>query len=99
MNAFPIKSNLPVGIQTVVASIAAAAFRVVLMPIDTVKTTMQAEGRDGMRNLLSKINSHGIHVFSYGSTAAAVSTLVRHNPWFIIYNFMSSNLPGLQTQY
>lgn len=32
--------NLNVGVKTVAASASAAAFRILIMPIDTVKTTM-----------------------------------------------------------
>jgi hypothetical protein len=36
---------MPVGVKTVAASTAAALFRIFLMPIDTVKTTMQVTGK------------------------------------------------------
>lgn len=40
LDAFEITAQLPVFIKTAFASVAAALFRVVLMPIDTIKTTM-----------------------------------------------------------
>ena len=55
-----LKSNtymkkLPSLVQTVFASLAAAAFRMILTPIDTVKTTMQTDGKAGMKILRSRV--------------------------------------------
>lgn len=41
MDSFESTEKLNVGFKTVSASAAAALFRIVLMPIDTVKTTMR----------------------------------------------------------
>jgi hypothetical protein len=40
LEAFEFTSNLPVGLKTVAASVGAAGFRILLMPVDTFKTTM-----------------------------------------------------------
>lgn len=40
LDAFEFTAELPVAAKTVAASVAAAAFRIVLMPVDTFKTTM-----------------------------------------------------------
>jgi hypothetical protein len=48
-NAFTKK--LPSAIKTVFASLCAAGFRMVLTPIDTLKTTLQTEGRPGWKLL------------------------------------------------
>lgn len=40
LDAFELTSKLPVGVKTICASIAAGLFRILLMPIDTIKTTM-----------------------------------------------------------
>ena len=44
MNANPSTQDLPIAAKTMVASNAAATWRIFLMPIDTVKTIMQVEG-------------------------------------------------------
>ena len=49
--------KLPTLAKTVFASLAAACFRMILTPVDTVKTTLQAQGRDGMRVLRSRVRS------------------------------------------
>jgi len=43
--------GLPTLVKTLFASLAAAAFRMILTPIDTVKTTLQTQGKPGMRIL------------------------------------------------
>ena len=40
LDAIDATANLPVAAKTAAASVAAALFRIILMPIDTMKTTM-----------------------------------------------------------
>ena len=40
LNELESTKNLPVALKTVAASLAAGCFRIVLMPIDTLKTIM-----------------------------------------------------------
>lgn len=40
LDAYEFTENLPVGVKTVAASVGAALFRIILMPVDTFKTTM-----------------------------------------------------------
>lgn len=40
LDAFETTEKLPVGVKTIAASVGAAAFRILLMPVDTFKTTM-----------------------------------------------------------
>ena len=51
----PYMKNLSPLIQTVFASLAAAAFRMVLTPVDTIKTTLQTQGRSGMAILRARV--------------------------------------------
>ena len=47
--------DLPTLAKTVFASLAAAAFRMVLTPVDTIKATMQTEGKAGLGILRSRV--------------------------------------------
>jgi hypothetical protein len=49
--------KLPTLVKTVFASLAAAAFRILLTPIDTVKTTLQAQGKPGLRILRDRVST------------------------------------------
>ncbi|TDL20458.1 mitochondrial carrier [Rickenella mellea] len=80
-------------VKTIFASLAAAAFRMILTPVDTVKTTMQTQGRDGMKILRARIKANGIGSLWWGAFATAAATFVGHYPWFGTYNYLDSTLP------
>lgn len=101
--------KLPSLVQTVAASLAAAAFRMILTPVDTVKTTMQTDGKAGLAILRGRvrhipnalahpldvlqIKRYGIGTLWYGAFATAAATFVGHYPWFGTYNFLSDHIP------
>lgn len=93
MDSFDTTSRLPIWAKTGAASISAALFRVFLMPVDTFKTTMQVQGKDGVKNLLSKFRAKGPSVFYHGSLAAASATAVGHYPWFSVFNTLQATIP------
>jgi Mitochondrial carrier protein len=76
----PYMRKLPTFIKSVFASLAAAAFRIVLTPIDTIKTTLQAQGRDGWVILKNRVKKYGITTMWYGALATAAATFVGHYP-------------------
>jgi len=63
------------------------------MPIDTFKTTMQVEGKDGLKKLFAKAKTNGPSAFFQGALAAAGATFVGHYPWFFVYNYLNASLP------
>jgi len=83
--------DLSVGIKTIAASAAAAIFRIFLMPVDTVKTTMQVTGK--FSNVVDKVRINGPMALYNGSIAASSATFVGHYPWFFTYNFLSEAIP------
>jgi len=89
----PFMKKLPSLIKTVFASLSAAAFRIVLTPIDTIKTTLQTQGRKGIPILRDRIRKYGIVTMWYGAIATAAATFVGHYPWFGTYNYLDENLP------
>lgn len=88
--------ELGVGVKTVAASASAAGFRIFLMPIDTVKTTMQVTGK--FSNVVSKVKASGPTVLYHGALASASATFVGHYPWFFTYNYLSEKIPKQDTQ-
>jgi hypothetical protein len=85
--------DIPVALQTVAASVSAALFRIVLMPVDALKTIMQVEGKNGIPALANKIKVGGPGVLFHGALAASTATFVGHYPWFFVYNNLNSMLP------
>lgn len=96
MDSLDATKDLNVGFKTVAASASAAAFRIFLMPIDTVKTTMQVTGK--FSNVVTKVKAGGVPALYQGSLAAASATFVGHYPWFYTYNFLSEKIPKQDTQ-
>lgn len=93
LDSYDATSTLPVGVKTAVASASAAAFRIVLMPVDAMKTTLQVEGKHGMTVLKNKMAKGGVPVLYHGALAASGATFVGHYPWFFVYNYLNETLP------
>jgi hypothetical protein len=85
-------NQLPSPVKTIFASCCAAAFRMLLMPIDTLKTTLQAQGARGTKLLRQRIRTDGIGSLWWGAFATAAATFVGHYPWFAVYNFLSDTI-------
>ncbi|KII84846.1 hypothetical protein PLICRDRAFT_45656 [Plicaturopsis crispa FD-325 SS-3] len=85
--------HLPALAKTVFASAAAAAFRMILTPIDTLKTTLQTQGKPGWGILRARVRKYGVGTLWYGALATAAATFVGHYPWFGTYNYLSGALP------
>ncbi|KAH8786284.1 mitochondrial carrier domain-containing protein [Hyaloscypha sp. PMI_1271] len=85
--------DLPTPFQTIFASLCAAAFRIILTPIDTLKTTLQVQGASGTALLRQRIKTNGIGSLWWGAIATAAATFAGHYPWFATYNFLTENLP------
>ncbi|KAF2451829.1 mitochondrial carrier [Karstenula rhodostoma CBS 690.94] len=85
-------AQLPSPIKTIFASACAAAFRMTLTPIDTLKTTLQAQGAGGTALLRQRVKTDGIGSLWWGAFATAAATFVGHYPWFATYNWLSEAL-------
>jgi len=92
-DSYDSTKNLDVSIKTLAASFTAGLFRIFLMPIDTVKTILQVEGKHGLSILGNKLRKNGITTLYYGSIGAATATFVGHYPWFYTFNFLDDKLP------
>jgi hypothetical protein len=93
LNQTNATKDLPVVVKTGAASLAAGGFRIVLMPIDTMKTIMQVEGLNGLPILKQKISKGGLRVMFHGAIGAAGATAVGHYPWFATHNFLQEKIP------
>jgi len=97
LNANETTANLPVWAKSACASVGAASFRIFLMPIDTLKTTMQVNGSAGIPNLKNKLKLQGPSVLYHGSLASASATMVGHYPWFATFNLLQAKIPESET--
>lgn len=96
LNNLDQTKDMNIGVKSACASAAAATFRICIMPIDTVKTTMQVTGK--FSNVIDKVKLGGPLTLWNGALAAASATFVGHYPWFATYNFLSEKIPKQDTQ-
>jgi len=85
--------DLPIAVKTGTASLTAGLWRICIMPIDAVKTTLQVEGADGLKQIGDKVSSRGPLVLFHGALAAAAATAVGHFPWFFTFNYLQEKIP------
>lgn len=93
LNASKSTEDLPIIVKTFCASGAAAGWRVLLMPIDSLRLIMQIDGKEGPTILANKVRSHGVKVLYHGSLATSCAALIGHFCWFSSFNFLDANLP------
>ncbi|KAL1862598.1 hypothetical protein VTK73DRAFT_6734 [Phialemonium thermophilum] len=86
-------NRMPTFVKTVFASLCAACFRMVLTPIDTLKTTLQTQGYRGTAILRRRIKTDGIGSLWWGALATTAATFVGHYPWFATYNSLMEAIP------
>ncbi|GJN88651.1 hypothetical protein Rhopal_001617-T1 [Rhodotorula paludigena] len=90
----PFLSKLPSPLKTAFASLAGALFRMVLMPVDCLKTTMQTEGSSrALSSLRARIRAYGPGTLWAGAWATAAANWVGSFPWFSTYNALQAYLP------
>ena len=82
LNSLDSTKNLPVWLKSLCASVCAGSFRIFLMPVDTLKTILQVEGKNGIPILKQKLK-RGPQVLYYGAIATASATFVGHYPVII----------------
>lgn len=93
LNSSDATRDLPIGVKTFMSSGAAAGWRILLMPIDTVKTTLQVNGKEGMAQLAAKTRASGPAAYFHGSIGASAATFAGHYPWFATYNALDASIP------
>ena len=96
LDSIPELESLPLPLKTACGSICAGLWRIILMPVDTSKTVLQVEGKDGLDELYEKVKEVGIGPLYRGAFASAAATAAGHYPWFLTYNFLNDALPSVQ---
>ena len=86
--------HLPIYIPTIIASLIAGGWRIIIMPVDTIKSNLQVRGDLGIKSLKEKVKENGISILWTGSLAASLATFIGHYPWFSTYNYLNDILPS-----
>lgn len=90
-------SNYSVGFVTMCASFAAACWRIMLTPLDTIKTTLQVSGSQGLDRLHDKVAKHGFLTLYDGALGNWGANIIGHYPWFVVNNWLEARLPNATT--
>ena len=69
--------DLPIAVKTGAASLTAGLWRIMIMPIDTVKTTLQVEGQGALGQLRTKVGQRGFTAMFHGSLGKFHSSEIR----------------------
>ena len=98
LNNNNLTKDLSVSIKTLSASTMAALFRILLTPVDTIKTILQVEGTNGINILKAKVANKGPRVLYYGAIATSTATFMGHYPWFYTFNKLNTVIPEYDTK-
>ena len=85
--------ELPIWIKTLASSTITSLWRINLMPLDSLKTTMQVEGAQGVPKLIKKVKVGGPSILYHGTAATFAASAVGNWPWFVTYNYLDKYLP------
>jgi len=86
--------NIPIAAKTALASAAGSLWRIAITPLDTMKTTLQVEGKAAMQLLTNKVKAEGPTVLYQGALANALASFVGSYPWFFAFNLAMRWLPA-----
>jgi len=84
---------MPEGLKTFFASWAAAGFRILITPVDALKTTLQVQGSAGLTILADRVAKDGVSTLWSGALASSFATFMGHYPWFVTYNYLQAKIP------
>jgi len=86
-------TELNTATKTFAGSCGAGIWRIGIMPLDTLKSSMQVNGSNGMNIIKDRLKTQGISTLYHGSLASGSATIVGHFPWFLTYNYLNTYLP------
>lgn len=67
-------------------------WKLLLVPIETIKTVLQVDGFPGFQKLMKEAFSGNLLRLYCGSTATILSTLLSHYPWFYVHNLLEQRM-------
>jgi len=89
-------SHVPLSVQTGCASVMAGCWRILTLPIDAWKTSLQVHGNNGINILRMKVEKEGVKGLYNGALASSTATMIGHFPWFTTYNYMNLYIPKIK---
>ena len=84
--------ELPRWQATAVGAAGSAAWKLALMPLDTLKTSLQVHGT--VHALQHKVRAVGPRTLFHGYLGAAGASMLGYYPWFFTYGALDAKLPA-----
>lgn len=88
-------TQAPLAVKTMFASVTAAAFRVLIMPLDTWKVMKQVQGKEGFEQLREKVRKHPLALW-HGAYGMLGAQMLGHFPFFFTNNQLRQTLPQFE---
>lgn len=85
------QQELPVWQETTLATVGSSAWKLALMPLDTLKTSLQVHGE--ARTLARKVRAVGPTTLFHGYLGSAGASMLGYYPWFFTYGWLDRHLP------
>jgi hypothetical protein len=88
-------SDMNTATKTFAGSCGAGLWRMSIMPLDTLKSSMQVNGNEGMNVIKGRIRKQGMRTMYNGALASGTATMIGHFPWFLTYNKLQEIIPKI----
>jgi len=85
--------QVPVGAATFLGSMSGACWRILITPVDTIKTILQTDGQSGYDKLKEKLAKAGPLTLWSGWEGNYVANVVGNYPWFATMNVLQKQVP------
>jgi len=95
LDSFVQSAGLPPLLRQIAPSVVGAAWRTIWMPVDTVKTSLQVDGKDALVTIRRRVEKNGPSTLWEGSAAAAATSFAGSYPWWLTFNTLSSLIPTI----
>lgn len=82
-------SALPTSVRSLVVSSLAVTFRLLVHPLDSVKTNMQIYGPAAHKKLVARIHVEGPYFLFDGAAAGSISNFIGQYPYWLTYNALA----------
>lgn len=88
LNSNDYSKNLPIVAKTFISTTTSILFRICIIPIDTLKSSLQVSGSTSL--LKTRIKNNGIKTLWNGSFASMLSSFIATWTWFSTFNILDS---------
>jgi len=93
LSSFPQTEGLSLATKNLAVTLAAATWRILCLPVDTLQVSLQVGGRDGWRTLMRNLTTQGPGVLFNGKTSVVAFALAGSFPWYMTFNYLDQALP------